>query len=327
MWIASDSAQFYDNTMTTVRTGTPELNEVISVETLHFVFPGSDVVLRSCDSHDFRVLKLYIANVSPVLRELLTSSPNPSDATHGEETLPVVKLSESGEIIFSLLTFIFPAAPILPSTTDKTMELLSVAQKYKMDSVLTHIRGFISRRDPPFIRPETAFHDYFLAQKHELHQEAVQAARVTLRFSLSIENLRDQVEFMPGAYLRELWMYHERVRNDLKSRLLEFRNNDLPEDVKGLRCENSPSPSQPFPRWLEDYIKSLAGAPHLFDIIEFDNLRARHVRDSRNESCSCAEISTRAFWQALTAVVHRTIEQVRKTDVTMRHRDDEYENQ
>jgi hypothetical protein len=64
--------------MPIVRLGTPEPNEVVSDETLHFVFPGSDIVLRSCDSHDFRVLKLYIANVSPILRELLTAAPNPS---------------------------------------------------------------------------------------------------------------------------------------------------------------------------------------------------------------------------------------------------------
>jgi hypothetical protein len=319
--------------MPIVRPGTPEPNEVVSDETLHFVFPGSDIVLRSCDSHDFRVLKLYIVSVSPILRELLTSAPNSSDATHDEEPLPVVKLSESGAIIFSLLSFIFPVPPILPSTTEKIMELLSAAQKYQMDLVLTQIRGVISRRDPPFIRPlaETAFHDYFLAQKHELHQEAVQAARVTLRLSLSLENLEDRLEFMPGAYLRELWKYHERVRTDLKSRLLEFMDADLPDDVKALRCADTRPSSHPFPRWLEKYIESLAEALHLFDLIEFENVRARHIRvESRRSACPCAGISSQAirtFWEALTAVVHGTMEQVRRTRVTMPHPDDEYEHQ
>ena len=319
--------------MPIVRPGTPEPNEVVSAETLRFIFPGSDIVLRSCDSHDFRVLKLYIANVSPVLRELLKSAPNPSDTTHDEEPLPVVKLSESGTIIFSLLTFIFPVASILPSTTEKIMELLSVAQKYQMDLVLTHIRGVISRRDTPFIRPETAFHDYFLARNHELHQEAVQAARVTLRLSFTIENLEGEVEFMPGAYLRELWMYHERVRTDLKSRLLAFRRLDLPTDMKSLRCGDNRTTPQPFPfpQWLGDYIESLAEALHLFDIMEFENVRTRHVRDeSRRSTCPCAGISTeaiRTFWEALTTAIHGTIEQVRKTGGIIHHRDDEYVHQ
>ena len=88
------------------------------------------------------------------------------------------------------------------------MELLAVAQKYQMDSVLSHIRSIIgARKDPPFIRPETAFQIYFLAQQHELHEEAVQAARVTLRLPMVIEDLGDKLDFpgMTGAYLHELF--------------------------------------------------------------------------------------------------------------------------
>ena len=146
---------------------TPEPNEVVSDETLHFNYPGSDhIVLRSSDSHNFRVLKLYIDICSPVLRERIRSVSKTSDAPNGEgqEPLPVVKLSEGKATLYSLLTFIFPVAPILPSTTEKIMELLAVAQKYQMDSVMTHIRGAIARQDPSFLRPETAFHVYFLAQ-------------------------------------------------------------------------------------------------------------------------------------------------------------------
>ena len=44
--------------------GTPQLNEVVvSDETLHFDYPGSDIILRSCDSHNFRMPKLYIVIV------------------------------------------------------------------------------------------------------------------------------------------------------------------------------------------------------------------------------------------------------------------------
>jgi hypothetical protein len=211
------------------------------------------------------------------------------------------------------------------------MELLAVAQKYQMDSVLSHIRGIIARQDPPFIRPETAFHIYFLAQKHELHQEAVQAARVTLRLPMTIEDLGDKLEFpgMTGAYLHELWKYHQRVRTDLKSGVLEFRNSGLPDDVKGLRCQSLKTSSRPlsFPRWLDNYIESIAEAPHLFDPIEFENAWARHIKETAvsSKTCSCVDISSqliRAFWEALTAVVHRTIEKVRRAGVTRHHHRD-----
>ena len=135
----------------------PNEPEVASEETLHFDYPGSDLVLRSCDSYNFHVPKLYIINSSPMLRELIRSV-NTSDVLSGEEQepLPVIKLPESGATLYSLLTLIFPVVPILPSTSEKIMELLAAAQKYQMDSVLSHIRGIIARQDPPFIRPETA---------------------------------------------------------------------------------------------------------------------------------------------------------------------------
>jgi len=277
------------------------------------------------------VLKLYIDICSPVLRELIRSISNTSDAPNGEEQepLPVVKLPENKATLYSLLTFIFPVAPILPSTTERIMELLAVAQKYQMDSVMTHIRGAIARQDPPFLRPETAFHVYFLAQQYELRQEALQAARVTLRLSMTIEGLEDELDFpgTTGAYLHELWKYRERVRTDLESRVPEFRNTGLPDDVKDLRCQSPRSSyNYSFPRWLDDYIGSIAQAFHLFDLVEFENARTRHITSETyySQTCSCVGMSSqviRTFWGALTAVVHGTIEKVRRTGVTRLHRD------
>ena len=305
--------------------------EVASEETLHFDYPDSDIVLRSCDSHNFHVSRLYIVNSSPVLRELIQRSvPNTSSVlSNGEqEPLPVVKLPESGETIHSLLTFIFPVVSILPPTSEKIMDLLAVAQKYQIDSVLNHIRGNIARQDPPFIRPETAFHIYFLAREHELHQEAVQAARVTLRLPMVIEDLGDKLDFpgMTGTYIHELWKYHERVRAELKLGFLEFRNSGLPNDVKGLRCRDMFNNLESPPRWLYKYIESIAEAPHLFDPIGFENDWVRHIKATAAR-CPCLDMSDqlrRAFWDALTAVVHGTIEKVCRAGVSVTglHRDE-----
>ncbi|KAI9445825.1 hypothetical protein BJY52DRAFT_1127979 [Lactarius psammicola] len=323
-------------------------NDVISDDTLHFDYP--DIVLRSCDSHDFRVPKLYIVICSPVLRDLIQSVSNASDVPNGggeHAPLPVVKLPESKATLYNLLTFIFPVTPILPSTPEKIMELLAVAQKYQMDSVLAHIRGAISRQDPPFIRPETAFRIYFLAQQHGLHQEARQAARVTLRLPMTIESLEDKLEFpgMTGAYLYELWNYHLRVRTDLKSGIVGFKNSCLPDNVKHLRCTSPRSGQNSSLPWLDAYIGLIAGALHLFDHFEFENARASHIKSETynynqgydsysgyssyhsqhySQTCSCVDISSqvmRAFWEALTAFVHRAIEKVRRIGVTRLYRD------
>ena len=307
--------------MPIVLLGTIEQNEVLD-ETFCFDYPGSDIVLRSSDSHNFRLPKLYIVICSPVLRVLIQSISKSSDGPNGEkqELLLVVQLPEIKTTLYSLLTFIFPVIPILPPTAEKIMELLAVAQRYQMDSVVSHIRGAISRQSPPFIRPETALYVYFLAQHHELHQEAVQAARVTLRSPMIIEGLEDKLDFpdfpgMTGAYLHELWRYHERARTNLKSSVSVFRSSGLPYEVKNLQCIGPRTGAYGgiFPQWLSDYIHSIAGAPHLFDRIEFEYARACHIQTqvySSSSTCSCANFPIqviRTFWDALTAVFHRAI--------------------
>ena len=135
---------------------------VISLENLLLDFSEADVILRSRDSYEFRVLKLYIVHSSAILGEKVLLSPNPqhqpSDSSRtvnsdvertAANALRVVQLPVEGAVLFSLLTYIFPVPPVLPSTTEKIMELLSVAQMYKMDVVLTHIRNHIAQQEPP----------------------------------------------------------------------------------------------------------------------------------------------------------------------------------
>jgi hypothetical protein len=303
-------------------------NEVVPDETSHFKYPGSDIIVRSRDSYNFSLPKLIIIIYSPVLRNLIESVSNTSDVPNGEEPLPVVEIPESKEILYHLLTFIFPVTPTLPPTAEKTMELLAVAQKYEMNSVVAHIRA-ICRQDPPFLRLETAFHVYFLAQQYGLRHEAVQAARVTLRLPMTMEGLGDKLDFagMTGAYLHELWKYHAQVRTELKSALLEFTKSGLPDDVKTLKC-SSYHANRPRLQWLYDYINSIAETPHLFDLNEFEDVRARHAESISSSygdgPCSCATMLSsvrRSFWEALTAVVHRTLEMVRRIGVTTPHRD------
>ncbi|KAF8263771.1 hypothetical protein EI94DRAFT_559118 [Lactarius quietus] len=82
--------------------------------------------------------------------------------------------------------------------------------------------------------------------------------------------------------------------------------------MSGLRCNYANSYSRL--RWLDNYLDSIAVAPHLIDLIEFENRWACHIKDcktSYSHICTCLDMSSqlrRAFWEALTAVVHETIE-------------------
>src|SRR5712691_1971705 len=166
---------------------------------LLFEFPGADIILHSRDSHYFRVPKSYIINCSLVLKELTRRASKPPDDSRGEVSLPMVQLPERGEILHSLLTFIFPVSPLVPPTTEKAMELLSVAKRYQMGSILVHIRAIIARQKPPSAQRDAALHNYYLAQKYELHEEALQAAQAILKYPMNIEDLEDKLDMMPGA--------------------------------------------------------------------------------------------------------------------------------
>ncbi|KAH9058175.1 hypothetical protein EDB87DRAFT_1685494 [Lactarius vividus] len=271
--------------------------------------PDADIILRSSECHDFRVPKLYIINSSPVLEKLIRISSHLGDMGHVSSP-PTVQLNENFTILSNLLTFIFPVSPALPPSIEQTMELLSVAQKYKMDTVLIHIRDRIARQDPPVIHTENAFYVYFLAQKFRLRDEALQAARMTLNSTMTIENLEDKLDVMPGSFLHELWKYHQRVRGSLMLDLIEFRRSGARGTLKDLQCSNLSSFG--YPSWLDDYFVSISKSPAAFDITRFHMALTRHCAPGGFSSgCThCASISIETIqllWTALTAVFHKSL--------------------
>jgi hypothetical protein len=273
-------------------------------------YPDADIVLRSCDSQDFRVLKIYLIKSSPVLGTRIQAIPEPSCSTispGAQAPLPIVQLTDFCTILSSLLTFIFPVSSILPPTLEEIMELLSVAQKYEMVSVLADIRCYVASKDPPLISPENAFHAYSLAQKHGLRQEAAEAAKkITLTFSLDIETLEGRSDIPRGDYLYELWKYHQSVRNNLMSNIDNFRGSAASGTLTGLSCV--PKTLWGTPGWLDNYIVSIAWTPSCFDPIEFQTTLACHVSQAKCPWCTRIPHQTvRAFWTALTNFVNENI--------------------
>jgi hypothetical protein len=283
--------------------------------------PHADILLRSCDSHEFRVPKMYIMDNSPSLTKSIRTASNPYNTdivvnADAPPSLPVVPLSESGDILSSLLSFILPITPHLPSTTEKIIQVLSAAQKYEMDLVLSHIRDHIARRDPPLIREETAFNVYAHANHHGLIQEALQAARFTLKLPMSIEDLENKFDILSGSALHELWVYHQSVRDYLADDLTTFRIFGAGCRIN-FRCVKLTSSDVPL--WLDRYIDSIARHPAAFNLSEFHMALTRHVAhcadpDLRPRPCqTCALIGSKTietFWTTLTTIFQLSIENV-----------------
>ena len=279
--------------------------------------PDADIILRSRDDLDCRVQKVFLVKGSPSLDGLIQDASDRSDAVPvgAKEALPVVQLSERGAILYHLLTFLLPVTPVLPPTLEETMELLSVAQKYGLNHALVRIRGSIALKDPPFVNKENALHVYSLAQKYGLRREVVQAARITLKSPLTIEDLQGKLDLMPGDDLYELWGYHQRVQANLTRNINEFRASGA---YTLLVCLDGATPVKTR-TWIDAFIFAMASDPSLFDLSEFQSALARHVcympfLPTAKRGCfSCADLPIRAideFWTALTIFVHANMEKV-----------------
>jgi hypothetical protein len=302
----------------------PETSSLPSDPVLHpenyvFDYPEGDVILRSRDFLEFRVLKIYVIHSSPILSRKVSTSSKTQSADLGPDrntpSLPVIELSDSGAVVFSILTFIFPVPPILPTTIEQTMELLSVAQTYKMDVVLTRIRDHIARQDPQFIREDTAFYVYALAQRYGLRTEALQAAQSTLNLSpLTISGLVDKIDMMSGSCLHELWKYHERVKAYLALDLREFRISQARRALGDSTCQSLTASR--IPTWLDRYIEDIGEDPALFDPSEYYRALEKHAREDNRGRMNCTSCATmprkrtRSFLAALATVVHASIAKV-----------------
>ena len=282
-----------------------------------FDYPGADIILRSHDSHYFQVPKSFITANSPVLGELIQSISGTLGDSDAGVPLPVVRLPDSGKILHYLLTFISPVTPVIPPTHEEVIELLSVAQKYQMDTALIHIRGSIARLNPMPTHLEPALRVYSLAQKYGLRQEALQTARNILRHPMTVENFDNMLDFMQGASLYELLKYHESVRAILASELAEFRGSAGHGTIRGIQC--TARSSSGVPSWIDDYIESIGRNPHLFDLVEFNTAMLGHIKaTAAANTCECASISSqtiRKFWVALASVVHGSYDRVSVVDV------------
>ncbi|KAI9441860.1 hypothetical protein H4582DRAFT_2097143 [Lactarius indigo] len=287
--------------------------------------PCADIILRTSDSHDFLVQKLFVVASSPVLGEQImattchvgpeaTSEAIGVDGEIKNTLLPVIQVPENHTIISSLLTFVFPVSPILPATVEQILELLSVAEKYRMTTAPIRIRDYASRRDPPFICPENALHVYCLASHYGLLKETLEAAEVTLKSPMTIEYLEDKLDTMPCVALYKLWNYRKRVLENLDVAL----TNDLIDSEvyrilhdADLACVELSHYGQyrGIPLWLDDYLASVSEDPACVDLTTFLLALSSHVSPtgSRCEFCTSIPHKTiREFWTALTAVVRES---------------------
>ena len=84
--------------------------------------PDANFIIQSSDNLNFRVHKSVLAMASPFFKDLL-SLPQPSDS-ETVDGLPVVQLSETSELLNSLVSILYPLPTVIPNSYEKVLYLL-----------------------------------------------------------------------------------------------------------------------------------------------------------------------------------------------------------
>jgi hypothetical protein len=87
----------------------------------------ANFIIRSSNFVDFRVHKSILAMASPIFKDLL-SLPQPSD-NETVDGLPVVQLSESSELLSSLISILYPVPAVIPKSYDKVLYLFAPCRR------------------------------------------------------------------------------------------------------------------------------------------------------------------------------------------------------
>ncbi len=241
----------------------------------------------------------------------------PKSGTRGEISLPVVRLAEGHSVISSLLTFIFPVPPVLPSTIEQIIDLLFVAQKYEMNTVLIRIRDSVSRRHPPFICSENAFHVYSLAWNRGLLEETRLAAEETLKSKMTIHDLEDKLDIMSSVALYDLWKYRQGVLTDLSVCLGDnFFDSEVYRILSDANLDCEEFGNNGLPWWLDQYLDTVIEDPVYLDLTTFHLALASHASPTDGGPKGCkhcpfmSAVTIRKFWTALTAAVRESTRKV-----------------
>ena len=178
--------------------------------------PNADIVLQSSDHVNFRVHRVILVTSSSFFRDMF-SLPQPENDI-APDGLPVLRLSETAEVLNSLISMLYPVPPDMPRSTDNILALLSATDKCDMAAVQSFIwtevshEGLLSPTDSAGV-----FYMYAVMCNKRLIPEMEAAARLSLDHPLTFESLGEVLRLFSGWALRGLAEFRLRCNRDLGS--------------------------------------------------------------------------------------------------------------
>ncbi|EJD01656.1 uncharacterized protein FOMMEDRAFT_88353 [Fomitiporia mediterranea MF3/22] len=209
-----------------------------------FNAPDADVVLQTCDGVRFGVYRRILAEASPFFRDMFSL---PQSGTEEGGTVPVVEVSETAEVMGTLLKLVYPGVGPEIKTLDEVSMVLGAAMKYDMLRAIETLRRLLIT--PSFVEKEPT-RVYAIACRYDLESEARVASSYTLRINVLDGPLSDDLKYITA------WSYHRlldlhRRRADAALRVLE---SAVLEDVKCMQCNSAHYGSLCPPRWWTEFV-------------------------------------------------------------------------
>jgi hypothetical protein len=196
--------------------------------------PDADLIVRSSDGVNFRVLKTILAEASPIFKTIFTL-PRP-DNNNDSAVIAVVDLSESSTVLDHLLRFCYPCASPRLNSLKEIVDVLLVARKYEIEALAEYVRLAII----PFLDSDLVG-VYAVACILDSEEMARRAARQALSIPRDVLFNADNsmLECISGAAYQSLLVYHRKASSAAASYVRNTNHGWLPESVATSSIHNS----------------------------------------------------------------------------------------
>ncbi|KAG2358548.1 hypothetical protein BDR07DRAFT_1611865 [Suillus spraguei] len=176
-----------------------------------FLHEKADIILRSSDGIDFRVISFFLNLASPSFDFIIEKA---AQSDQIEDDLPIVPVEENHRVLDIWLRFCYPSTlaedPPLHELED-IIPVLEAARKYSLKPLEHKVRQALKSH----VEKEP-LRCFALAMRAQLDIEATLAAKYTLRQSL-IPARVPEIDLITAKELLALLTYHQRCGISVQS--------------------------------------------------------------------------------------------------------------
>lgn len=199
----------------------------------------ADIVLLCNDGVELPVYRRILSEASPFFNDMFTL---PQCHSTEPPTAPVIEVSETSEVIETLMKLVYPGLDPQLDTLDDISRTLIPAVKYDMIRAVETLRRLLL--SPKFVQSEPV-RVYAIACRHDLEHEARVASKFTLSITVLDSALSDDLKHITA------WSYHRlldlhRRRSQAAVRVLDTAELD---EVRCVQCSTAHYGSLCPPRW------------------------------------------------------------------------------